>query len=151
MAHEKLKALAVFATIFAIVGGVSWALASAQQPTSQQDDQPKTMPKLMTHEQIRDEVVAFIGTKHPETLQFMSNIVWAGGRVETNLLGSETYSYQGNGWNVTIKYPVVANPVYEIAIEYSSTCNGPSIPHHVSWQGTWQSGCLTETSYVFAQ
>ena len=110
MAHEKLKAAIVFVTILAIVGGVSWALVNARQ-TPQQPDQPQTMPKLMIHEQIRDAAIAYVGSNHPETEQFMNNMSWIGGREDTKLLGAETYSYQSQGWNVTISYPIVANPI----------------------------------------
>jgi hypothetical protein len=151
MAHEKLKALATFITIFAIVGGVSWALVNAQQASHQQDNQPETMPKLMIHEQIRDAAIAFIGGNHPEAAQFMANLNWAGGRQETDLLGAETYVYKAQGWQVTIRYPVVANPVYDLTVDYSTTSDAASIPYSISWQGTWHSGCVTEANYIFAQ
>ena len=150
MAHEKLKAAIVFVTIFAIVCGVSWALVNAQQ-TPQQPDQPQTMPKLMIHEQIRDAAIAYIGSNHPETMQFMGNLNWTGGREDTELLGAETYTYQAQGWNVTIHYPVVSNPVYDLTVDYSTASDDASIPYRVTWQGTWEDGCVTEANYVFAQ
>ncbi len=139
----------VFVTIFGIVGGVSWAPVNAQQ-TAQQEDGPNPVPKLMIQEQVRDAVMAFIGSSHEATLQFMSDLTWTGGREETSLLGAETCAYQSGGWNVTIKYPVVPNPTYNITVEYSTASNEPSIPYHIAWQGTWQDGCVTEASFVFA-
>ncbi len=146
--HPKLVSLLVMLAVFGSVAGVCWALTSTQQSIDQPINQ---MPKLMIHEQIRDAAIASIAVDHPETAQFMNDLVWTGGRQDTKLLGSETYMYQSQGWTVTIKYPVVANPIYNITVDYSTASNGVSIPYHVTWQGTWQDGCVTEASYVFAQ
>jgi hypothetical protein len=151
MANEKVKAAIVLVAIFAIVGGVSWALVSAQQ-SAEQNENPENMPQLTLQEQIRGAVMEYLGSNHPETLQFMDNLTWSGGRVTPeNLLGAETYTYQAQGWEVTIHYPVVMTPLYEITVDYSTTSGGVSIPYSVSWTGTWQDGCVTEASYVFAQ
>jgi hypothetical protein len=151
MVNEKIKAAILFLTILAIASGVSWALVNAQQPTQEQQNQPQTMPKLLIHEQIRDATMAYLGTAHPEAVHFMDNLNWSGGREETALLGAETYTYQSQGWSVTIKYPVVANPVYNITVDYSTVSDGASVPYSISWQGTWQDGCVTEASFIFAQ
>ncbi len=139
--------------VFGSVAGTYWALANVQQPTQTTDDQspPDGMPKLMIHEQMRDAVIAYIFANHPETSQFVINQAWAGGRQETGLLGAETYKYQSQGWVVTIKYPVIADPTYDITVEYSAISDGPSIPYHVDWQGTWHAGSVTEEEYEFAQ
>jgi len=92
----------------------------------------------------------YIGSNHPETAQFMTGLVWTGGRVTPqNLVGAETYMYYSMGWNVTMSYPVVLNPIYKIAVDYSAI--GISIPYTIVWKGTWQNGAINETSYVFAQ
>ena len=151
MAHEKIRAAIVFVTIFAIVGGVSWALVNAQQ-TPNQPDQTQTMPKLTIHEQIRDTAITYVARNHPETAQFMNNLSWTGGRQDTKFLGAETYIYQAQGWNVTIHYPVVANPIYSITAEYSASASGGvGIPYRVTWEGTWQNGTITETSFLLVQ
>ena len=66
MAHEKIKSLIVFVTIFAIVGGISWALVNAQQ-ASQEQGPPQAMPKLRLHEDIRDAALNHVKDNHPET------------------------------------------------------------------------------------
>ena len=87
---------------------------------------------------------------HPETAQFMTDLVWTGGRVTPlNLVGAETYAYYSQGWNVTMSYPVVLNPIYKIVADYSAI--GISIPYRIIWQGTWQNDSINETSYIFAQ
>jgi hypothetical protein len=152
MAHEKVKAVIVFITIFAVVGGVSWVVVNAQQIPKQEQNQPETMPESTLHENIRDAVMAYIGANHSEALQFMSDLNWTGGRTTPpNLLGAETYTYQAGGWNVTIHYPVVVDPIYSISVDYSTTSGAIGIPYHLLWEGTWQAGCVTEASYVFAQ
>ena len=105
-------------------------------------------------EQVRDNTMSFIRQNHPETSQFMNyQNNWTGGRVNIGLLGSETYIYTNAGWNVTLKYPVTPNPIYTISADYSAVnkSNSPTIPYRVIWTGTWQSGVITETDYVFAQ
>ncbi|XES77013.1 MAG: hypothetical protein ACBZ72_12680 [Candidatus Bathyarchaeia archaeon] len=152
MAHEKIKALIVFVTIFAVVGGVSWVVVNAQQIPKQAQDQPENVPEPTLQEDIREAALTYIGENHPEALQFMSDLNWTGGRVTPpNLLGAETYTYQAEGWNVTIHYPVVADPIYSITVDYSTANGVIGILYHLIWEGSWQAGCVTETSYVFAQ
>jgi hypothetical protein len=80
----------------------------------------------------------------------MKDLVWTGGRVTPpKLLGAETYMYYSQGWNVTITYPVVPNPIYKVTADYSAL--GISIPYRIIWKGTWQNEVIKETSYVFAQ
>jgi hypothetical protein len=110
--------------------------------------------QLSTQEQVRNNVITYIKNNHEETAQFMQSFNWTGGRVEpeTPMVGSETYTYLSQGWNVTIQYPVVPNPIYTIIADYSASASGTvSIPYRVIWQGTWENGVITETSYTFAQ
>jgi hypothetical protein len=152
MAHEKIKSLIVFVTVFAIVGGISWALVNAQQ-SSQEEGPPQVMPKLRLQEDIREVALAYIKENHPETSQFTNNLSWTGGKQETGLLGGETYIYNANGWQVTIQYPVIPNPVYEITVNYSVSAEtgSISIPYAIAWNGNFGNGAITETNYTFAQ
>jgi len=158
MAHEKIKAVIVLMAVFAIVGGISWALVSAQQGVQETDqtDQtgpPQTMPKLTIREDIRDAAMTYIKDNHPEAAQFMNDLTWAGGKQETGLLGAETYVYLSGDWQVTISYPVIPNPTYEITINYSATpeAGTVSIPYAIAWSGTCTNWAITETCYTFAQ
>ncbi len=83
----------------------------------------------------------------------MNDLAWTGGRTTPEgILGAETYTYLSQGWNVTIQYPVIPNPTYAITADYSATSSeGASIPYRVLWQGNWENGTITETSYTFAQ
>lgn len=107
-------------------------------------------PQFSTQEKPRDTVMNYIKSNHPETTQFMNDLVWTGGRTTPpNLVGAETYMYYSQGWNFTINYPVVPNAIYTIIADYSAVSTG--IPYRIVWQGTWQNGTIKETSYIFAQ
>jgi len=101
-------------------------------------------------EKIRDSVMSFIKSNHPETAHFIEDLVWTGGRVTPqNFVGAETFMYYSLGWNFTLNYPVIPNPIYMIVADYSAISIG--IPYRVIWKGTWQSEVINETSYIFAQ
>ncbi len=106
-------------------------------------------PPNAEREQIRDSAMTFVKTNHPETAEFMNDLSWTGGRVETGLVGSEIYTWQSKGWNFTITNPVVPNPVYTLSVDYQT--QGISIPYRIVWTGTWREGTMKETSFVFAQ
>ena len=120
-------------------------------PTSSVSPGPTPTPNpTVVQEKIRDSVMYYLKSNHPETAQFMNNLVWTGGRVTPqNAIGAETYMYYSQGWNVTINYPVIPNPVYSVVADYSAI--GISIPYRVVWKGTWQNEVINETNYVFAQ
>ena len=141
LTHKKLSVVLALVTVLIVVGGVSWAVIDSQQPD------------LSIREQVRDDAMAYIKTNHPETAQFMNNLTWTGGRTTPpDILGAETYTYTSQGWNVTIQYPVIQNPIYTITADYSATsAGGASIPYRVIWQGTLENATITETSYTFAQ
>jgi len=84
-------------------------------------------------------------------VQLMGELAWIGGKVETGLLGTEIYNYECEGWNVTISYPVIVNPTYDVTVNYSVPAGVVSIPYAVIWEGTWENGAVTEASFVFAQ
>lgn len=122
-------------------------------PSSAFPTTPTSTPspsELTTQEKIRDSVMSFIQSDHPETAQFIKDLVWTGGRVTPqNLVGAETFMYYSRGWNFTINYPVVPNAIYKIIADYSAVSTG--IPYRVIWKGTWQNEVINETSYIFAQ
>jgi hypothetical protein len=119
-------------------------------PTSLANPTPTPSPELTTQERVRDSVMYYTKSNHPEAAQFMKDLVWMGGRVTPpNIVGAETYMYYSQGWNVTINYPVVPNAIYNIVADYSATSIG--IPYRIIWKGTWQNEVINESSYVFAQ
>jgi len=152
MAHEKIRAALLFVTIIGIVGGISWVIASETQPQANAQE-PKPVPKSDVQQYIRDTAVAYIKANHADAGQFLNNLSWMGGKTEANLLGAETYTWQSQGWNITICYPVVAQPTYRIIADYSEqqTLGSTGIPYRIIWEGNWQNDVLSETNYSFAQ
>jgi hypothetical protein len=123
---------------------------TAPTPTNSVQSTPSPTPELTTQEKIRDSAMNYVKSNHPETAQFMKDLVWTGGRVTPqNIVGAETFMYYSQGWNVTINYPVVPNAIYNIVADYSAPYIG--IPYRIIWKGTWQNEVIVETSYVFAQ
>jgi hypothetical protein len=113
-----------------------------------------TYEVVLTQEQVRDLTMDYISTNHPQTAQYMNSHTWTGGRTTPEgIMGAETYSYQNSGWNVTMQYPVVPNPIFSIKVEYapiqSYYSQASSSSAIVSWQGTMQNGTITETAYHF--
>jgi hypothetical protein len=107
-------------------------------------------PELTIQEKILNSAMDFIKSNHPETAQFIKDLVWTGGRVTPqDLVGAETFMYYSSGWNFTISYPVIPNPAYTITADYSAP--GISIPYRIIWQGTYQNQTIKENSYTFAQ
>jgi len=102
----------------------------------------------LTQGQIRDQTMAFVEIYHNEAVPYMQSLTWTGGRATPEgLMGAETYSYQSSGWNVTMQYPVVPNPVYTITVQYTPLTSGGSVL--LSWLGTMQNGTIIETDYIY--
>jgi hypothetical protein len=111
---------------------------------------PASTSTLSKQEMMRDLVMNYIKTSHPETAQFMTNLAWTGGRATAqNVVGAETYIYYARGWNFTMTYPVVPQPVYTLVADYIAQDVG--IPYRVIWEGTWRNQIINEKGYVFAQ
>jgi hypothetical protein len=123
--------------------------ASVNLATPGPSPSPSPSP-LSTQERARDAVMAFISISHNETTQYMYTLDWTGGRVITGLIGAEKYQYLSNGWNVTMQYPVVPNPLYTMSVTYISLVSQifPEKPI-VEWQGTWQNGTVTEKAGTY--
>lgn len=98
----------------------------------------------VTVEQVKDVVMAYIKSAHPETAQFMTeNMTWNGGRLPPESLESEieTYVYHAPDWTVTVEWPLVSNPTYKVTAGYSLEATV------IIWQGTYQNAAIKETSF----
>jgi hypothetical protein len=121
-------------------------------PSPTRTPTPTPPPVQATPEQIRTQTLNFIRTNHPITAQYMQNLgAWTGGRTTPNgIVASEIYSYLSGGWNVTMQYPVVPNPIYSITANYTASTSAGAPTHLIiAWSGTWQSGTIRETSYRY--
>ncbi len=119
---------------------------SIMTQTSSSDTDPQAM---LTQEQIRDLTMQYLMAYHNQTNQYMHDLTWTGGRMDMGMMvGSDKYSYQSSGWNVTMQNPVVPNPIYTITAQYTSM-NMQSGNMVIDWQGTLQNGTITQTSYTY--
>ncbi len=160
MVRRTLIIVLAVVLVIVIVGGyVGYtlvnkpALTPSPSPSATPTATASPMPSDSTQEQVRDAVITYIESSHPETALYMQSLAWSGGRVETGLVGAENYEYTtltsapgSAGWTVTINYPVVPNPVYTVTANYTQT--GVQTPVNISWEGTWQDGTITETTYL---
>ncbi len=126
-------------------------------PTPSPNETPTPTPMTQPQVQARDDAMLYIRTHHIETAQFITSLLWEGGRIDTGLLGSEKYIYTNlksiiGGWSVTIQYPIVLNPIYTINVTYTSPVSQITPEQAIiAWQGTWQNGNINETSYTNTQ
>ncbi len=100
----------------------------------------------ITQEQVRDLTLQYLNAYHNQTQMYMHDLSWHGGRMNMGMMvGSETYNFQSTGWNVTMQYPVVPNPMYSIKADYTLAGNAPVM----MWEGILQNGTMTQTSYSY--
>jgi len=93
----------------------------------------------------RELVMNYIKANHRETADLIGDIEWSGGDVTPQgLVGKTTHQYIGDGWTVTISWPVIPKPTYEVTAEYKSLTRDC----WVLWRGTVnQERVVTETEF----
>ncbi len=143
--------IVVVILVIAIVGGYAVysgvfnptpSPSPSPSPTATPTPTASPTPEVSTAQEARDSVMTYIKTNHNETAQYLQSFNWTGGKVDQGLLvGSVLYSYMSQAWNVTVRYPVVPNPIYSVNVDY----NVGSVA--IFWEGTWQSGNINETIY----
>jgi hypothetical protein len=93
-----------------------------------------------TSEENRNSVMSYIRDHHPTTARFIGDIVWIGIDITPfGLVGITTYQYLGRGWNVTISWAVIANPIFEVTAKNRH--------EGITWTGTVYDGVVNETNY----
>jgi hypothetical protein len=147
MKRNLLIATAVVAVIIIVAAGYGGYKMLGSNSTD--NPEPTATPQLSTQEQVRNDVMNYIKTAHPETVQYMQSFSWTGGDVtQPGLVGASTYNYTSGGWNVIITYPIVPNPLYTCTVKcYNLDSPSTFNPLLITWQGTWQSGTITQKSY----
>jgi hypothetical protein len=97
---------------------------------------------------ILDLTMMFLNVYHNNTLPYMQSMMsWTGGQIDMGIMvGSNKYSYQSSGWNITIQNPVVPSPPHTITAVYM-----PSGMQHalITWEGTLDNGVMTQNSYAY--
>lgn len=150
MKHAKIVSIVMMIAVFGSVAGVAWAITNIEALPATPPNQPPNsqMPKLDLPAEIRARTLAYVAEKHPEAAQFMGNLTWTGGAVQT-LAPPATYVYNSEGWSVMIQEPPQTGSSYKVNAEYTQT--GIGIPYHLVWEGTYQDTDITETNYNLAQ
>jgi hypothetical protein len=164
-----LYGVAILSILIIVLGFIGYTFLSANQPAPAQSSTPNPTPtqnpyssfpidqtpavyptdatetdqnpQIITPEYVRDAAVGYVQQNHLEVAVLLSDVSWAGGRLETGLVGSEEYLYNGGNWVFTVQYPVVLNPVYSLAATYSGD--------QVVWQGTYSNIVIQETYFFF--
>ncbi|MFP3951826.1 MAG: hypothetical protein ACLFVP_06805 [Candidatus Bathyarchaeia archaeon] len=78
-----------------------------------------TPDEILMPERARDLALQHIVDNHPELGELYVSTHWITEVEPQDLLGSSTLRYIAEGWNITVKYPVIQYPDYSICAEYS--------------------------------
>jgi hypothetical protein len=99
-----------------------------------------TPEELLLPENARDQALEYIIVNYPD-LGFDVPDVWISeAHNPSGLLGSSTMRYFSKGWNVTVRYPVIQYPDFEVEIHYTGETE-------FLWQGTvYNEGTVMENS-----
>jgi hypothetical protein len=95
-------------------------------------------------EEARDAAVAFMKSTHPGIAQYLSDLSWNGGWIDSEEENTEAYVYYAQEWTFTVKWQSVSNPVYKISAQYASETTT------IVWEGSYQNGVVKETSFSYA-
>ena len=112
----------------AVIDGVWYELNQAD----------KENPAILAPENAVDIVIQYLNEKYPEAESLAMDSEWSVANLTPEgLLGYSTMEYSGDGWTITVGYPVVWKPTYEVEVVNTSG---------FQWVGTVdQSGAVTET------
>jgi len=91
-------------------------------------------------ESARDATIRYIVENYPGLADLPISSEWAfTDLTPEGMLGASTYRYMGLGWNVTVRFMVVLEPVYTVTAEYSGD-------EAFTWEGTVDGSGVTELS-----
>lgn len=142
MPNKTLTTATAIVIIIIAAASTAWIYNNSNStPTTTPTPTPE--PKT-SQEQARNDVIDQIQREHYEPRFLMTDLNWKGGKIATDTIGTETYMYESGFWTVLIEYPVVADPIYTVYVDFSRV--SPS----VSWQGTWQAPHnVTENHFTY--
>jgi len=98
----------------------------------------KVSSEILPPEEALNIVIEYLQENYDEAETLDVDIEWSiANLTPENLVGASTIEYSGNGWTITIHYPVVWKPNYSFEVEHTSG---------FTWGGIVdQSGSVTET------
>ena len=95
---------------------------------------------LLSPESARDAAIQYIVENYPELADLAVTSEWAfTDLTPEGMLGASTYRYMSLGWNVTMRFMVLLNPVYTVTVEHSGDVE-------FTWEGTVEGSEITELS-----
>ena len=99
----------------------------------------KNPPNIITSEEAVDIAIQYLQTNYPQANTLTMTDDWSiANLTPEGLVGYTTIQYSGDGWTITVGYPVVWKPVYSIDVENTN---------EFSWSGSVdQSGAVTESN-----
>ena len=90
----------------------------------------------------RDTSINYILQAHEELSALSVPSSWETENLTPGLLGASNLQYTGDGWTVTVSYPVVLEPTYTVEIEYTDEVD-------FQWTGTVsQTWAVAETDFT---
>jgi hypothetical protein len=93
----------------------------------------------------RDTAIDYILQTHEELGVLPVPSSWETQNLTPGLLGASNLQYTGDGWTVTVSYPVVLEPTYTVEVDYTGEVS-------FQWIGTLsQEGNVVETNFTVAQ
>jgi len=93
---------------------------------------------LVSPESARDAAIQYIVENYPGLADLAVPSEWTfTDLTPEGMLGASTYRYTGLGWNVTVRFMVVLEPVYTVTVEHSGDDG-------FTWEGTVESSGVTE-------
>jgi hypothetical protein len=95
---------------------------------------------ILSPESARDAAIQYIAENYPGLADMAVPSEWTfTDLTPEGMLGASTYRYAGLGWNVTVRFMVVLEPVYTVTVEHSGD-------EGFTWEGTVESSGVTELS-----
>ncbi len=126
---------------------VNWVGTYMNQTFRETSASLQGVNSTLTEPQIRDLTMMYLKVYHNDTASYMHGMSWTGGQMDMGMMvGSNKYSYQSSGWNVTMQSPVVPNPSYTITAVYMPSNMQSAM---MTWIGTLDNGTITQTSYAY--
>jgi hypothetical protein len=93
----------------------------------------------------RDTAIDYILQTHEELGVLPVPSSWETQNLTPGLLGASNLQYTGDGWTVTVSYPVILEPTYTVEVDYTGEVG-------FQWTGTLsQEGNVVETNFTVAQ
>jgi hypothetical protein len=93
----------------------------------------------------RDTSITYILQAHEELGALSVPSSWEMENLTPGLLGASNLQYTGDGWTVTVSYPVVLEPTYTVEVEYTGEVG-------FQWTGTVsQDWNVAETNFTVVQ